>query len=160
MKKLLIFPAAVAAMAFAAVQANASNPFALTVRANVPQTCDITASGDLDFGTVNPGQQNVLQTTQITPTCNGGAAPINIGFDDGQHPDTGWRNVEHAGATMQYSLYRSGGGPEIGLIASGTSVWTGLTSGVPADLTGLLLNVGANQLAGAYSDVVTISASF
>jgi spore coat protein U-like protein len=161
------------------VMADGGTSNTIPVTATVPQSCIISTTGSLVFGTYDPVVTNVKvgvnATGQVSVACSKGSSGVYIGLDNGAHSVSGQRNMigqADPSSTLKYNLYKPPASPS-GAACSfpGKLPWTNVAGGTLVLPTApsreaRLYNVcgtipgGQNAASGSYSDVVTASINF
>jgi len=147
-----------ASLPLAGAMADVSSP--MTVTAQVNSACTIDATGTVDFGIIDPANDNDT-SNDITFNCTNGFTP-QMTIDGGGQGDINSRAMDSAGNLLPYQLYTD--------VAGGT-VWgdtpaTGkqiVGAGAPATTTvyGRVAQADAAvALGGTYNDTVNVTIVF
>lgn len=121
----------------------------LTVLATVTANCTV-ANATLDFGEIADAtlNTNVLQTTQVTVTCNA-LTPYTFSLDEGKYNSgttNRMRNVSDTSTYLPYTLVA----PAAGVITAATNQLT---------ITGTVVRTGT-LTAGTYEDLVVMTFAY
>lgn len=151
----------------------------MNVSAAVAQTCTITASPTLNFGTYDPIGVNASSpltgTSTVSVKCTKGSSGITVDIGNGTHAVLTQRNMlgGTSGDSLAYNItqpataspYTSCAGSTVWGTGAGGSLYTptGVTWGTTAVAFTVCGSVPANQNVGidaSYADTVQVSVNF
>ena len=156
-------PAHLTAFALLACLSNAPAAYAatatttFTVTANVPNTCSISTTSNLAFGSYADAQ--IDAASAISVTCTSGGA-YTVGLDNGNNYSAPNRRMTNGSAFLNYELYKETGrtnrwGSSGGELVSGV----GTGSAQALDVFGRL-PASQGLIAGSYTDTITATITY
>lgn len=163
MKKLVMYPAALALLASGTTFAQETLLEDIAVSAEVTAACSDLTATDVDFGAAGAADETQDSTSTITVTCDTGTA-YTVELDYGQTPVAGTtiRQVTGAGGEfMDYFIYQDAGATTPwGTIAEGEQL-DGVGTGAADPLTAYFrLHRTSGNSPGVYTDLVGVTLTF
>lgn len=153
----------------AASAANTTGTLGATI--TISTNCNISATSQVDFGTVDPtAASNASGTGSISVKCTKGTTLTDIKLDAGGNFAGGTRQMANAGTFVAYALFTDAahttawgdGGVSIAAadLSSGFAATTSASVAQSYNVYGLVLAAAEDVPAATYNDTVNITVDF